>query len=301
MSLFRARNIIITTAIITCGIGIAISQNDKLSCSLSPNCYDMSEIKCNSEVISVCTDKNGNPINGKINKYYNNGKLGMTISLKNGMHHGKTQMYHKNGKVAKLITFENGIPNGYFADYYSNGQLQKFGNNVNGQILGESKKYYEDGNIKAESNISAIAEVNNRKLLTGNEKKYYKDGTLKQETILERGNGQFKMYHPNGLLSCQGEYLNGMKNGTYKDYYDDGKLRAVYNMVEGKINGKSTSYYDDGQTILMIASNKDGVRHGEVKAFARDGKLKEIAVYDNGIYVRHTFISNSQETKILNN
>ena len=299
MSFLNAKNISIATAIVICGTGAVLYQNPKLMCSINPYCYTLDEIKCNTEEISICTDKNNKPLNGKIQQFYQDGKLAAQISFKDGKNHGKIFMYHPNGKVAKLITFEEGIPNGDFADYYSTGQLQKQGTYTNGKILGEAKTYYESGKLKSEINTIEVEMIDNKNLISGTNKEYYEDGTLKQNLTLTKGNGTVDKYHPNGIIHTHGEYNNGLPNGEFREYYNDGKLRIVYAMQDGKIDGKSTHYFEDGETISMIISNKNGKRHGELKAYSRDGKLKEIAEFDNGNYIHHTFVSKDIETKIF--
>ena len=299
MSVLNAKNISIATAIVVCGAGIVLYQNPKLMCSLNPYCYGIDEIKCNTEEISICTDKNDKPITGKVHQYYKDGQLAAKISFKDGKNHGKIYMYHPNGKMAKSITFIEGTPNGEFADYYSTGQLQKQGNYTNGELLGELKSYYESGKLKLELNIDEIVTVDNRKLISGTEKEYYEDGTLKLNKSLIKGNGTTDKYHSNGIIHTHGEYKNGLPNGEFKEYYDDGKLRVVYTLEDGRMQGTSTHYFEDGETVSMTISNKDGKRHGEVKAYSRDGKLQEIAEFENGNYIHHTFISKNKETKMF--
>ena len=299
MPFFNVKNITIATIALACGAGWAISQNQKMMCSINPNCYDFAEIKCSNDDIPVCTDKNGKLITGKINKYYNDGNIAMIISLKDGKNDGEISMYHKNGQVAKTITYKDGIANGEYVEYYPSGALKLKGNRVNGNTIGESKWYYENGKLMGEINIEAIEKNGNISLITGLEKEYYEDGTLKMEKNLLKGEGDVKIYHSNGLIASQGEYHNGQQNGIFKDYYDDGKLRSEYTMIDGKVNGISTHYYEDGQSVFMILSVKDGENHGEAKAYSRNGKLQEIAEYENGIYVHHTFIAKDKSERIF--
>ena len=151
MSFLNAKNISIATAIVICGTGAVLYQNPKLMCSINPYCYTIDEIKCNTEEISICTDKNNKPLNGKIQQFYQDGKLAAQISFKDGKNHGKIFMYHPNGKVAKLITFEEGIPNGDFADYYSTGQLQKQGTYTIAKISSSDETVEEESQIIKEA------------------------------------------------------------------------------------------------------------------------------------------------------
>ena len=299
MAFLNAKNITIAATLVVGGVGAVLYQNPKIMCSINPYCYKIDDIKCNTEKVSICTDKNDKLLNGEVQQYYKDGQLAAKISFKDGKNHGKIYMYHPNGQVAKLITFEEGTPNGAFADYYSTGQLQKQGTYTNGEILGTVTTYYESGKLKSETNITEIETVDNRKLMSSSEKEYYEDGTLKMNKILTKGNGTIDKYHPNSIILTHGEYKNGLPNGEFREYYNDGKLRILYTMQDGKVEGKSTHYFEDGQTIFMTISNKGGKRHGEVKAYSRDGKLKEIAEFENGNYIHHTFVSKSKETKIL--
>ncbi len=300
MSLFNVKNLTIAGVVLACGAGLVISQeNNKLLCSINPWCYVNNELSCNTAKPSVCVDKNNIPATGKLNKYYGDGQIAMSISLKDGIYNGPVYLYHKNGHKAKLINYKDGIAQGAFNEYYPSGKLEREGFYVDGNIHGISKVYYENGKLRSEIDVKEIDKSGESTLITATEKEFYEDGTLKQERNLQRGNGVVKMYHSNGLLLSQGEYKNGLQNGEFKDYYDDGKLRVSYTMVDGKVNGISTHYFEDGETVFMVLSMKDGTKHGEVRAYSRNGKLQEIAEYENDVYVHHTFLSKNRETVIF--
>ena len=56
---------------------------------------------------------------------------------------------------------------------------------------------------------------------------------------IKNGNGHIKIYHDNGKLKFEGEYLNGERNGKGKEYYINGEIKFKGDYLNGKIwNGK---------------------------------------------------------------
>ncbi|MBR3511317.1 MAG: hypothetical protein IKN73_04660 [Alphaproteobacteria bacterium] len=70
-----------------------------------------------------CKDTAGNPVNGIVVQYF------------------------EDGKVAREITVRNGQEYGLEKEYYQNGNLKVSANIKNGQPVGISKLYHENGNI----------------------------------------------------------------------------------------------------------------------------------------------------------
>ena len=74
---------------------------------------------------------------------------------------------------------------------------------------------------------------------------------------MKEGNGLVKEYNENGLLSFEGEYLNGEKNGRAKEYYERGGLAFEGEYKDGKKwNGKG---YDIKNNVIYELIDGNGI------------------------------------------
>ena len=80
----------------------------------------------NSSDTVFCVDKQGQPINGIVKQYF------------------------ENGNIWREMTIKDGLENGTEREYYENGKLHVVANVVNGKTDGESKLYKEDGKLHME-------------------------------------------------------------------------------------------------------------------------------------------------------
>ena len=62
------------------------------------------------------------------------------------------------------------------------------------------------------------------------------DGSLLAEVTYERGvrHGPYRDYWPNGWVSLEGQYVNGLQEGEWRYYDCDGSLREVLQFKGGK-------------------------------------------------------------------
>ena len=78
---------------------------------------------------------------------------------------------------------------------------------------------------------------------------YNNNGELVFE--IKNGKGKGKEYYPNGMLKCEGEYLNGMKNGFVKEYNKQyGNLKFEGEYSNGIKIGKAKEYNYYGQLVF---------------------------------------------------
>jgi antitoxin component YwqK of YwqJK toxin-antitoxin module len=61
--------------------------------------------------------------------------------------------------------------------------------------------------------------------------------------------GDYITYYPNGLISIQAYYINGIKHGLYRHYHENGILSEEREFYNGLHNGLCRSWYPNG--ILM--------------------------------------------------
>lgn len=104
------------------------------------------------------------------------------------------------------------------------------------------------------------------------ERATYKDGKL---------NGKRNMFHKNGQVEIDENYINDQLTGTYTTYYEDGTVSQEANYINGKMEGMIKSYYKSGQLreeVLMVDNNENG----PFKEYHENGKLKWEGAFLNG-------------------
>ena len=67
----------------------------------------------------------GNPFNGALVEYYENGQLQEKSKFKDGKQHGVFESYYKSGQLEVKAYFKNGKVDGVSKEYYENGKLEE--------------------------------------------------------------------------------------------------------------------------------------------------------------------------------
>jgi len=91
-------------------------------------------------------------------------------------------------------------------------------------------------------------------------KDYYESGKLKTKWMCKDGhlNGITNMYYENGQLHKESNYSNYERQDITTSWYEGGELKSVCNFNAGKLNG-------------------------EHKILNKDGSIKELTYYKNGV------------------
>ena len=153
--------------------------------------------------------------------------------FKDGKRNGK-------GKECRLYTNIDGdniINFIIFEGEYLNGERKKGReyNELNKKLIFEGeylngKRWNGHGQEYQDNHLIFEGEYKNGKKWNG--KGYDLDNNIAYD--LKEGNGLVKEYNKNGLLSFEGEYLNGEKNGRAKEYYERGDLAFEGEYKDGK-------------------------------------------------------------------
>jgi hypothetical protein len=93
-----------------------------------------------------CADVNGQPINGIVKQYYENGKIWREMTIKNGLENGEEREFYENGKLHVIANVVNGKTDGISKLYNEDGKLYMELNWQDGEVV-ETKIYDENGNI----------------------------------------------------------------------------------------------------------------------------------------------------------
>ena len=181
----------------------------------------------------------------------------------------KGKEYDNEGIVLYEGEFSNGKRNGKGKEHYHKAYLKFEGEYLNGERWNGNAEEYRDFHFKRPI---FKGEYKNGKKWNG--KGYDLDNNIVYE--LKEGKGYVKEYNEYGLLSFEGEYLNGEKNGKAKEYYERGDLAFEGEYKDGKKwNGKG---YDNKNSVIYELNNGKG-------------KFKIYDYYNDRIFIEGEYIN----------
>ena len=70
-----------------------------------------------------CQDASGNPLNGLVVQYFEDGKVAREVTVKNGLENGLEREYYTNGNLKVSATIKQGAPTGVSKLYHENGKV----------------------------------------------------------------------------------------------------------------------------------------------------------------------------------
>ncbi|MBB2144661.1 tetratricopeptide repeat protein [Pedobacter sp. LMG 31464] len=244
-------------------------------------------------------------LNGLDTIYYNSGKINQILNYKDGLIDGKVVTYYQNGKIKSETTMTDDKTNGYYTSFYMNGNIETEGWMVEDQYQGPWSYYNENGKLNSTQyylagDIDGYKEeyfANGQKSV---EYKYYR-GWLEEVTnydeqgkviatdIFDKGQGKFKLLHPNGKLMAETNYKNGEFDGVFKSYYFDGSPERIFYYKSGLLDSTYVNYLHGGIK-SMEGKYANGEKIGVWKFYDEDGKISRTYNYSgdklNGEYTR---------------
>jgi len=186
---------------------------------------------------------------------------------------GMWRSYDEDGKLSGTSQYANDELNGEQISYLPNGSKDLVSVYKNDQLAGSEQKYDPEGalayQIEFEDNIAKSFTY------------IGKDGKLVSPIPLADKNGLLKAYYPNGKLSRECGYSDGIKNGVNLIYYDNGQLRSMDTTAYGVGQGVSKEFYKDGKiksVYRYIVDNADG----NCLEYDSNGTLAKEIMYDDG-------------------
>ncbi len=108
---------------------------------------------------------------------------------------------------------------------------------------------------------------------------YYDDGNIHailNFTIDEKEDGPCRYFYPNGEVSAEGVFKDGLKDSLWNYYNQQGDLVAKEYYRDGLMNGPYSSFHSTGKVSSMIPY-EDGLVNGEAEWFDEFG-LKTLSV-----------------------
>lgn len=196
------------------------------------------------------------PFSGRITGFPSR-QMGLTVNtptcnleVKKGLPDGEAQCYFSNGQLGQQLTFAKGLIDGTWKEWTAEGEL-----------LGNRE--FQQHKLHGKSEIYNI--------LTGK---------LLGEHHYENGErvGTQKVWSADGELITDLQWSNGKKTGfeTDRDW--------EYRWRNGKKDGVQKRYWqsDEKRVVLREEEYLDGVLHGSVRNFDKDGNLATEETYAEG-------------------
>lgn len=133
--------------------------------------------------------KDTNKFEGKLVKYFENGKISETVNYKDGKQNGTRTIYFQSGNVNIIENYSNGLFEGKYLTFNENGSKDSEGQYKKNSMTGLWKFYFENPK-----------------------------NVVKEEVTFEKNmeNGPFKEYHTNGKIYAEGVYKNEAEEGIVK-------------------------------------------------------------------------------------
>jgi antitoxin component YwqK of YwqJK toxin-antitoxin module len=108
------------------------------------------------------------------------------------------------------------------------------------------------------------------------------DGKLVPEIVIASNKGEVKAFFPNGKVSRECTYTDGVKNGPEMLYYSNGQLRSIDTMAYGNSEGLTKEYYANGK-LKSVYNYKTDNTNGVCREFSDKGILKKEITLVNGV------------------
>ena len=195
---------------------------------------------------------------------YSNGKKHIIAFFENNKKHGQWKYFHQNGNLKATISFKNGLKSGTWVAYNITGNKTSIANYQADSLFGEQVQYHENNEIAIYKTIG-IAEGKKQISIS----KYYDNAKLFESYVLinQKIDGDYKKYHPSGIIWEDFTYQNGdlilvnkMQNATGKKlfmgsfregngelfrYHGNGLKYSQENYKNGKLYGKALYFIDN--------------------------------------------------------
>lgn len=227
---------------------------------------------------------------------YPNGKKHIIAVFENNKKQGQWKYFHQNGNLKATINFKNGLKSGTWVAYNLQGNKTSIANYQADSLFGEQVQYHENNEIAI---YKTIGIVEGKKQISIS--KYYDNAKLFESYVLidQKIDGDYKKYHPSGIIWEDFTYQNGdlilvnkMQNATGKKlfmgsfregngelfrYHGNGLKYSQENYKNGKLYGKALYFIDN--VIRIEGFYFKGKPMGTWKYFSEYKKLLEERIY----------------------
>ena len=176
------------------------------------------------------------------------------------------------------IEDELGRKQGYWKLYDEMGHLKYEGRFVDNIPVDTFKYYYPDRKLKAVSFFSKEGIQSQTKL-------YHRNGKVMAEGnyIEKQKDGNWKYFSEyDGALLSEENYKNKLKEGWWRKYYPNKQLAEELKYVNDKGEGVWVQYYTDG-AIKLKGNYVDGMKEGAFVMYHANGKVEANGNYSQSL------------------
>ena len=235
-----------------------------------------------------------NKLEGPRTLYYCDGKVIGREYYRKGLEDSVFKRYFHSGVLYEEGQYRLGVKTGVWKTYFSNGKISNTEEYVDGQLNGQQVSYLENGVIeritlfKDDEKNGVMKKIDPDgtlayQLTYKNDKPIAytyldKNGALLPEIPIPGGTATIKTFYPNGNVSAEIQFKDGLKSGVDKLYYTNGKLRGQGRLEDGNWEGSYKGYYSNGQLKGEYLYFHDDL-HGPYKEYNEKGILTEEGNY----------------------
>ena len=190
---------------------------------------------------------------------------------------GTYNVYHPDGKIAETGFVKNRMKAGTWKAFYGNGNKKEVGHYVD-NVYYVDEAWSPDGNVLVEKGEGMF-------------EGYGPEGSLVETGKISGGRreGEWTGYYPQSdtLVMSTAQYANGEPDGLQQFFFEDGTLQLEGAITNGKREGPWKWYH---QTAILESSVdfKGGKKEGVQHFYLDDGTLTRTEVYKQGVLVEHT-------------
>lgn len=166
----------------------------------------------------------------------------------------------------------------YIVEKWQNGKVKK--ELIEGIDKFLLREYYKDGMLKSEGFVNQDTVTKNGRWVYKSEK-----GNIVSTVNYIDGNlwGEFKDYHPNGVLASEGAYDEfGKQTGEWSTYYADSIMESSGRFQRGRKVGQWRYYHDNGTLSIKEEYSVEGDELIESVRFDEYGVMHNIKEYTDG-------------------
>ncbi len=251
---------------------------------------------------------------GKMLEYAKDGRIITVITYRNGFIYasekinryddegnriGPWRELYANQQIKEEGNWTAGKRNGVFKFYDKRGLLERIERYVMGELVNDNgddtsvldirREYDEMGRVRSVGSYRDGKKHGTFRFFseTGQEEPamIYDAGTVTGLGLIDslnRRQGPWKLFYPDGELRAEGNYLNGMKDGTWSFFYRTGKLEQKGNYKEDLPVGNWKWLFSDG-SIHREENYRRGKEDGHAIEYDSTGKVINEGDYIDGL------------------
>jgi len=208
-----------------------------------------------------------------LTKYYEDGKVSESITMKNGKQNGTAKRFYPNGVLKETRIMKDGKRDSVYLFYYDTGALWEHILYRSGGVwnvvayLGADGNKLDWGTVKDGNGLMRFYDVNGKT----------EDEHLYKNTMLE---GRTQVWEKE-ILRQKGDYHLNERTGPWNFYYEEGRLKQEVTYTNGVQEGEEINYFQMG-TRSSSGMMHEGKNEGEWKYLLENGKTRSVVHFKKG-------------------